>query len=109
MVLKVKEVEGAKGKGKWLRADDINGSDQPLSPDYSEVTVSEDSEDVEENEFVYEDLDGLLKVDDGSTEALTQLQHELPLHQRWAAHTLNLIGNTRVDKWLSSSSVSKSA
>ena len=43
------------------------------SPESSEATVPEDSEDVEEDEFVFEDLDGLLQVDDGSTEDLTQV------------------------------------
>ena len=31
VVLKAKEVEGAKGKGKQPRSDDIDDSDQPLS------------------------------------------------------------------------------
>ena len=34
------------------------------SPESSEATVPEDSEDVEEDESVFEDLDGLLQVDD---------------------------------------------
>ena len=59
------------------------------------------------DEFVFEDLDGLLQVDNGSTEDLTQVQYELPPHERCAAHTLNLVASTDVDKYLSSSSESR--
>ena len=78
------------------------------SPKFSEATVPEDSEDVEEDEFVFEYLDRLLQVDDGSTEDLTQVQYKLLPHQRYAAHTLNLVVSTDVDKNLSSSSASRS-
>ena len=78
------------------------------SPESSEAAVWEDTEDVEENKFVFEDLAGLLQVDDGSTEDLTQLQYKLPQHQKCAAHILNLVGSTHIDKCLSSSSASRS-
>ena len=65
-------------------------------------------EDVEEDKFVFEDLDGLLQVDNGSTEDHTQVQYELPPHETYAVHTLNLVASTDVGKYLSSSSESRS-
>ena len=50
----------------------------------------------------------MLQVDNGSTEDLTQVQYELPPYERCAAHTLNLVVSNDVDKYLSSSSESKS-
>lgn len=70
--------------------------------------MPEHSEDVEEDEFVFEDLDQLLQVNDGGTEDLTEVQYELLPHERCAAHTLNLVASTDVDKYLSSSSESRS-
>ena len=57
-------------------------------------------EDVEEDKFVFEDLDGLLQVDNGSTEDHTQVQYELPPHERYAVHTLNLVASTDVAKFV---------
>ena len=46
--------------------------------------MPEDSGDMEESEFVFVDLDGLLQVDDGHIEDLTQVQYELQLtHLIW--------------------------
>ena len=68
----------------------------------AEVTVQEDS-DVEDDDYVFEDVHGLLQANDGSMEDLTQVQYELPPHQRCAAHMLNLVANNDNDKHLSSS------
>ena len=64
------------------------------SPEFSEAAVPEDSGDMEENEFVFVDLDVLLQVGDESTEVLTQVQYELPPHQKCATRTLNLVLST---------------
>ena len=49
----------------------------------TEVTVQEDS-DVEDNGYLLEDEHGLRQVNDESIEDLTQVQYELPPHQRCA-------------------------
>ena len=51
------------------------------SPESPEAAVPEDLEDVEEDEFVFQDLNGLLQVDEESTEDLTDVQHELQLYE----------------------------
>ena len=78
-----------------------------LAENAIEVAIPEHSEDAEEDTCVLEDVTGMLQVDDGSTEDLTQVNYELPPHQR-CAHTLNLVASRDVDKYLSLSSLSRS-
>ena len=64
-------------------------------------SLSTSMEDDEENEEVtFENLDDLITLVEGNDDDLTQLEYELPSHERCAAHTLNLAASSDVDKYL---------
>ena len=73
------------------------------------LSMDEDPEESLENtdteDVIFENMDQMLTVD--TENDLTQVQYDLPAHERCAAHTLSLIATTDIDKYLSTSPVSR--
>ena len=65
--------------------------------------MQKDCLDLDEEEATFGSVCDSLTLDQGREDDLTQVEYELPPHQRCAAHTLNLVASDDVDKCLSSS------
>ena len=80
--------------------DSTQSSTDPSLPAMEEHCVTEEY-------FTFEHVHDCLEPDLNSENDLTQLEHKLPLHERCAAHTLNLVSSSDIDESLSTSTLSK--